>query len=355
MSHLMRMSVAAALVAVMTVVAPGASQAQDKKAELHLVIGTAYGAKIAQNHLFRWIVKPRLIQYSGGRISVDLQQQNKLCSEHKCIEQVQLGQIDIGVASSGNMGAFGNTFDTNFLPYLFKTDSFAAKIVDVRNSWYGKELRARVRKEMDLHLLATVVGGGFRSLDNTVREVRVPKDLKGIKIRVTKSPVEFSMIKDWGAIPVPYDWGQLYEGLQSGVVQGMYIPHLFTALRKFHEVTPYITETGGGMVLLNTSMSTKRFDSLPKWAQDVIEKVFEEFHAENLPVDRLASAQAVEILESQAKIYRPTAAEYALWESAAPKSWLKVKGRYRPETVIRLLEEQGSTKFLAALKKVGAL
>ena len=213
MSHLTRMTVAAALVAAMAVVAPGASHAQAKKAELHLVIGTAYGAKIAQNHLFRWIVKPRLIQYSGGRISVDLQQQNKLCSEHKCIEQVKLGQIDIGVASSGNMGAFGNTFDTNFLPYLFKTDSFAAKIVDVRNSWYGKELRARVRKEMDLHLLATVVGGGFRSLDNTVREVRVPKDLKGIKIRVTKSPVEFSMIKDWGAIPVPYDWGQLYEGL----------------------------------------------------------------------------------------------------------------------------------------------
>ena len=216
-------------------------------------------------------------------------------------------------------------------------------------------LRARVRKEMDLHLLSSVVGGGFRSLANTVREVRVPKDLKGIKIRVTKSPVEFSMIKDWGAIPVPYDWGQLYEGLQSGVVQGMYIPHLFTALRKLHEVAPYITETGGGMVTLNSSMSVKRFDSLPKWAQDVIEKVFAELRAESLAVDRMASAQAVEILESQAKVYRPTDAEYNLWAAAAPKSWLKVKGRYRPETVTRILEEQGQTEFLALLKKVGAI
>ena len=355
MSHLTKTAVAAALVAVMAAVAPGAAQAQAKKSELHLVIGTAYGAKIAQNHLFRWIVKPRLIQYSGGRISVDLQQQNKLCSEHKCIEQVKLGQIDIGVASSGNMGAFGNTFDTNFLPYLFKDDIYAQKILDMETGWYGKELRARVRKEMDLHLLGSNVSGGWRSLQNNVREVRVPKDLKGIKIRVTKSPVEFSMLKAWGAVPIPYDWGQLYEGLQSGVVQGMYIPHLFTALRKFHEVTPYITETGGGMVLLNTSMSTKRFDSLPKWAQDIIERVFTDFHAENLPVDRLASAQAVEILESQAKIYRPTEAELALWRAAAPKSWLKVKGRYRPETVTRLLKEQGLDDFLALLKKVGAI
>jgi len=354
MQHLMKSVVASALVAVMAAVAPGASQAQDKKGEIKLVIGTAYGAKIAQNHIYRWLVKPRLEQYSNGRFEVDLQQQNKLCSEHKCIEQVKLGQIDIGVASSGNMGAFGNTFDTNFLPFLYDTDSFAHKAV-AREHWYGKELQERVRKEMDLHLLATVVGGGFRSLANTVREVRLPKDLKGIKIRVTKSPVEFSMIKDWGAIPVPYDWGQLYEGLQSGVVQGMYIPHLFIALRKFHEVTPYITETGGGMVLLNTSMATKRYDGLPKWGRDVIDKVFKEFHDENLAVDRLASAQAVEILESQAKIYRPSKDELAQWAAAAPKSWLKVKGRYRPETVTRLLEEQGMTEFLGLLKKVGAL
>jgi TRAP-type C4-dicarboxylate transport system substrate-binding protein len=355
MSQLAKAAVAAALVAVMAAVAPGTAQAQAKKGEVHLVLATGYGAKISMNHLFRWLIKPRLMQYSGGRISVDLQQQNKLCSEHKCIEQVKLGQIDIGSASAGNMGAFGSTFDTNFLPYLFKTDTYATKVLDVETGWYGKELRARVREEMDLHLLASVISGGFRSLDNTVREVRVPKDLKGIKIRVTKSPVEFSMIKDWGAIPVPYDWGQLYEGLQSGVVQGMYIPHLYTALRKFHEVTPYITETGGGMVTLNQSMSTKRFDSLPKWAQDVVEKVFRDFRNESLAVDRLAAAQAVEILESQAQIYRPTDAEYALWSAAAPKSWLKVKGRYRPETVTRLLEEQGQTEFLALLKKVGAI
>ena len=127
-------------------------------------------------------IAPRLVQYSGGRISVDLQQQNKLCSEHKCIEQVKLGQIDIGSSSAGNMGAFGSTFDTNFLPYLFKTDSYAMKVLDMKTGWYGKELRQRVRKEMDLHLLASVVSGGFRSLDNTVREVRVPKDLKGIAV-----------------------------------------------------------------------------------------------------------------------------------------------------------------------------
>jgi TRAP-type C4-dicarboxylate transport system substrate-binding protein len=355
MSHLAKTVVSAALVAVMAAVSPGTADAQAKKGEIHLVAGTGYGNKIAMNHLFRWLVKPRLMQYSGGRISVDLQQQNKLCSEHKCIEQVKLGQIDIASASAGNMGAFGAAFDTNFLPYLFKDDAYATKVLDTDTGWYGQELKKRVRDEMGLHLLSSVVSGGWRSLQNNVREVRVPKDLKGIKIRVTKSPVEFSMLKAWGAIPIPYDWGQLYEGLQSGVVQGMYIPHLYTALRKFHEVTPYMTETGGNMATLNQAMSTERYDALPKWAQDVIDRVFADLRHESLAVDRLSRAQAVEILESQAKIYRPTEAEYNLWAAAAPKSWLKVKGRYRPETATRLLQEQGLTEFLELLKKAGAL
>ena len=47
--------------------------------------------------------------------------------------------------------------------------------------------------------------------------------MKGLKWRVTKSPVEYMLVKNWGAVPVPYDWSQLYTGLQSGVVEGQYV------------------------------------------------------------------------------------------------------------------------------------
>jgi hypothetical protein len=98
-------------------------------------------------------------------------------------------------------------------------------------------------------------------------------------------------------------------------------------------------------------MSTKRYDSLPKWAQDVVDRVFPDSRNESLAVDRLSTAQAVEILESGAEIYHPMDAEYNLWAAAAPKSWAKVKGRYHPETIIRILEEQGLTDFMGLLKK----
>lgn len=349
MSRAFRIVLAAAAIAGVAAVTP--AHAQDR-GEVHLVIGTGYGEKIAMNHLFRYLVKPRLVKYSGGRISVDLQQENKLCSEHKCIEQVKLGQIDIGSSSSGNMGAFGKTFNINFLPFIFASDTYAQEVL---NGWLGEYLREQAREEMGLHLLGSFVGGNYRALANTEREVRVPSDLTGIKIRVTKSPVEFNLIKEWGGTPVPYDWGQLYEGLQSRVVQGMYIPYLFIALRNFHEVTPYITETGGGMVVLNVSMSANRWDGLPDWAKEVVTRVFAEMGAENTGVDRMASARSVEILESKAQLYYPTPEESEQWFAAAPAAWLKVKGQYDPAIARRLLEEQGQTTLIGLMEDAGAL
>ena len=265
---------------------------------------------------------------------------------------MKLGQIDIGSSSSGNMGAFGKTFNINFLPFLFASDTYAQKVL---NGWLGDYLREQAREEMGLHLLGSYVGGNYRALANTEREVRVPADLTGIKIRVTKSPVEFNLVKEWGATPVPYDWGQLYEGLQSGVVQGMYIPYLFIALRNFHEVTPYITETGGGMVILNVSMSASRWDGLPDWAKEIVTRVFAEMGAEATGVDRMASARSVEILESKAEVYYPTPEEGEQWFAAAPAAWLKVKGQFDPAIARRLLEEQGQTRLIGLMEEAGAL
>ena len=72
--------------------------------------------------------------------------------------------------------------------------------------------------------------------------------MKGIKWRVTKSPIEYTLVKNWGAVPVPYDWAQLYQGLQTGVVSGQYVATPWQHVAKLHEVAKYFTEIGGLMV-----------------------------------------------------------------------------------------------------------
>ncbi len=334
---------------VLVALSPGLAQAQ---AKTKLVLANGLAPLVTINQIFEFLLAPRLELYSGGAITTDVKGNNTLCSEHKCVEQARLGQVDIVTASSENMGAFGKTFDINGLPFLFKDDTWAQKQL---NSWLGDYLKEEAAKEQQIHVLGVIVSLGFRNLDNKVRPVRVPADLKGIKIRVTKSAVEATLIKEWGAIPIPYDWAQLYEGLQSGIVQGMYIPDGYVAARKFHEVTPYITAVEGMLVTHVVSMPKKRYDSLPPVAQKAVDRVSREMLEENLALDRMQRAKLRQDVLTKAKIYYPTPAELKLWFAAAPKAWVTLKGRYDPKIARRSLEEQGQKDLIAILEKEGAL
>src|SRR3989440_7673807 len=250
---------ALAAAAVCTCAAPVHSQ--DK---LRLTIANGIAPNVPTHWWFKDYIGPELRKQSNGRIEVNVQVNGTLCSEHKCVEQARLGQIDIGSVSAGNIGSFGSTFDILNLPYIFKDDPAAEKLI---NGWLGKELSVRAEKEMGLHIIAIIPSYSFRNIDNSKREVRVPEDLRGLKIRVTKSPVELNLIRTWGATAVPFDWGQLYEGLQTGVVDGMYIPDAYVAAQKFYEVAKFITVTGGGWNAHIIFMDKKRYDRMPQWAK----------------------------------------------------------------------------------------
>lgn len=338
-----------ATLAMLTGLSPGLAEAQEK---VKLVLANGLAPLVTLNQMFEFLIAPRLELYSNGLIVTDVKGNTTLCSEHKCVEQARLGQVDIVTASSENMGTFGKTFDINGLPFLYKDDTWAQKLL---NGWLGEHLKAEAVKEQQIHVLGIVVSLGFRNLQNKVRQVKTPADLKGIKIRVTKSPVEFTLIKQWGGVPIPFDWAQLYEGLRTGVVEGMYIPDGYVAAQKFQEVTPFITDIGGMLVTHVVSMTKKRYDSLPPVARSAIDRVGREMLEENLALDRMQRSKLVAEVKKQAKYYYPTEAERKQWAALAPKTWVELKGRYDPKIVRRVLEEQGQKDLIALLEKEGAL
>src|SRR4029077_6078570 len=91
----------------------------------------------------------KLVEYTNGRVAVNMQVNSTLCVEHKCVEQAKLGQIDIGQISGGNIGAFGTTFDILNLPYIFKDDESAEKLI---GGWLGEELNKRSAGQMGLDI-----------------------------------------------------------------------------------------------------------------------------------------------------------------------------------------------------------
>lgn len=321
-------------------------------AEIELRLGTAAAPAWSLGKLISEVFAPRLAEYSDERLELIVHDRGSLCSEHACVEQVGLGQIDIATVSSGNVGAFGTTFDIVNLPYLFQGQAEASQIL---NNWLAAELSKRAAAEMGMHVIALVPVGGFRNVVNTEREVRVPADLRGLKIRVTKSPTEFNLVKAWGAAPVPYDWASLYEGLQSGVVQGMYLQDTFTAAGKFYEVVNHVTIVEAAFSAHPIMMSKSRYDELPGWARAAIDQVGEDLQREGFAYDLAWQEEAVKAMEGRVASYTPDEEERALWQTGARDAWLAVKGAYDPAMAKRILEEQGQTALIEELEAVGAL
>lgn len=330
----------------------GFAAAAAAEEKITLQLGTAAQPGWSLGKVINEVLKPKIEEYSEGRIEVVVHGGGSLCSEQACVEQVGLGQIDIASVSSGNVGAFGTTFDIINLPFLFRDQSAASAML---NDWLAEDLAQRATAEMGMHMLALIPVGGFRNLVNTEREVRVPADLHGMKIRVTKSPTEFNLVKAWGAAPIPYDWSSLYEGLQSGVVQGMYLQDPFTAAGKFYEVASHITEVGAAWSAHPILMSEARYEALPDWARAAIDKAGADVQRAAFDYDLAWQRSAVQAMEGEVAIYRPTEPEMDLWREGAREAWVAVKGAYDPDLARRILSEQGLDKLIADLEAAGAL
>lgn len=339
----------AAALALAAGLAGAAASAEDK---ITLQFGTAAQPAWSLGKVIEEVLIPKLGEYSDGRIAVELHGGGSLCSEHACVEQLGLGQIDMATVSSGNVGAFGTTFDIINLPFLFVNQDEASAIL---NDWLAEELKSRVEAEMGMRMIALIPVGGFRQVVNTEREVRVPGDLAGLKIRVTKSPTEFNLVQAWGATPVPYDWASLYEGLQSGVVQGMYLQNPFTAAGKFYEVVSDVTMVNGAWSAHPILMSQERYEALPDWARDAIDKAGADVQAAGADYDAAWQETAVGAMTGKVAIYEPTAEEMAEWRAGARQAWAAVKGAYDPAMARRVLADQGLDAFTAALEDAGAL
>lgn len=325
------------------------AQAQEK---ITLTVGTAASPAWSLGEAVINVLKPGLEKHSNGRIEVVVHDKGSLCSEHACFEQMKLGQIDIATVSSGNVGAFGTTFDIINLPYLFKDDATADRIL---NGWLAADLGKRAEKEMKVHTIALIPVGGFRNIVNTEREVRTPADLKGLKIRVTKSPTEFNLVKAWGAVPVPYDWAQLYEGLQSRVVQGMYLQDTFTAAGKFTEVVKHVTAVGAAFSAHPILMSLDRYQKLPAWAREAIDKTGADLMRQGLALDLAWQKRAVGAMAGKVAVYTPTEQELELWHTGAKDAWVAVRKTYDPALARRILEEQKQTGLIRELESAKAL
>ena len=324
-------------------------------AEIVLKAGTSWNDKFPMSEMLKGVLKPMMEKHSGGKLSMDVHMAKSLCSEKTCVEQVKLAQTDIGTASVANYGGFHRTYEILTLPYIFKDDASAKKILD--DFLFDTLDKISVSKDK-MKILAVVPLLGFRNLETNVGVIKTPKDLKGVKIRVTKSPLDGALLRSWGAVATPVAWAETYDAVQQKVVRGLYIQRSVHAMMKFHEVSKYVTLTGGAWTPMVIFMSMKKYASLPGWAQTALDKAASDLRAKAFGIDAKYASKMGAKNVHKVSYYTPNAGEMAQWRAASTRAWLvgKKLKLYDAKLAPRILEAQsGLGGMIKALEKAGAL
>lgn len=173
---------------------------------------------------------------SNGRIIIDVYHSAQLFDEKSAIEALQMGGLAFCRVNAQPISDFSPIFGVLSLPYIFRDEDHLWKTL---NGPIGNELLDELKVSGIVGL--TYYDSGSRSFYNNKRAIRTVADMKGLKIRVQQSKLMMGLVTALGASPTPMAYGEVFAGLQSGVIDGAENnwPSYFST--SHFEVAPFLT------------------------------------------------------------------------------------------------------------------
>jgi tripartite ATP-independent transporter DctP family solute receptor len=263
-------------------------------------------------------------KYSQGRAKVELYANGRLGDNSSMLEQI-LNENIFGICTGEKpFSSFYKVLQVTSIPYVFKDDVMQHKILD---GSFGRKLFNDMAAKSGFRVLSWGNGGGFVCFSNRKKKLRVPADMKNLKMRCADVPLDMAVAKASGAIPCPVAWLEVYSALQTGVVDGMF--HLPTVLlgMSFQEVQKYLTLSRHSVTTSMIVTNEKFLKSLPADLQKVFVKAGQEASIAERRAAADMDAYALKVLEQKGmQIYKPTLAEMKIWEKtlkAPGVAWFK--------------------------------
>jgi len=231
----------------------------------------------------------KMKERTQGRIKVDVYSDGVLGSEIEMFEQVRTGALDIVVTSPGNLAPFFKEMDLFDLPFLFKDHAHRDAVA---NGPVGKRYAENIEKKADSVVLG-YFGGSVRNMICRSKPINSINDLQGLKMRVWQSTVVIDTWKGLGTVPSVIAYAEVYNALQTGVVECAENESLTFTTAKWAEAAKSVALTQHSITIRPFLMSAKNLAKLSKADQDLVREV-----------GRQASAYEVELEVGQDKVAR---------------------------------------------------
>src|SRR3977135_2790234 len=221
---------------------------------------------VAAEKFKEWVEK-----YTNGKVKVEVYPNSQLYKDKEELEALQLGAVQMLAPSNSKFGPIGvKEFEVFDLPYILPDLPTLRKVTD-------GPLGARLLKLLDAKGMTGLAywDNGFKEMSANKKLV-TPADYKGVKFRIQSSKVLEAQFRSLGSIPQVMGFGEVYQALQTGVVDGQENTWSNIYTQKMHEVQKYATVTNHGYIGYVGVVNKRFWDGLPAESRDELSKAMKD-------------------------------------------------------------------------------
>ena len=252
---------------------------------------------------------------SNGRIEVVLNPAASLGTAPQVLDLLVRNTVQ--VAGSMPTGVIASkycpTLNALNIPYLINDGNVAIDVMTTPK--IINHVNDQLIKTAGIKFLS-VEFEGLRYITNSVRPIKKPADLKGLKFRVMEGEVYSTVMKQLGASPVPIAWAELYTGLQTKIADGQENPAMNIVYKALQEVQKYMTIPGPFGAVSGMFINNSFYNSLSKEDKWVVDTAAEYASQADRGVFEVKNMEALETLKKKLEVYVLSSAELEEFKKA---------------------------------------
>src|SRR5690242_9539472 len=247
-------------------------------------------------------------KYTNGKVKVEVYPNSTLYKDKEELEALQLGAVQMLAPSNSKFGPIGiKDFEVFDLPFLLPNIEALRKVTD-------GPIGQKMLKLLDSKGMVGLAywDNGFKEMSAN-KPLHMPEDYKGQKFRIQSSKVLEAQFRLLGAIPQVMAFSEVYQALQTGVVDGQENTPSNIYTQKFYEVQKYTALTNHGYIGYVVVVNKKFWEGLPADVRGQLEKAMNEATVYSNKISESENAEALDDIKKSGKtqIIIPTGAEMA--------------------------------------------
>jgi len=273
-----------------------------------------------------------------GRVKVEVYPNSSLFKDGEEMEALQLGSVQLLAPSLAKFGPLGvREFEVFDLPYIFDNYDELHKVTE-------GPVGAALFKKLDSKGITGLAywDNGFKVMSSN-KSIKVPADYKGQKMRIQSSKVLGDEMKALGAIPQVMAFSEVYQALQTGVVDGTENPPSNFYTQKMHEVQKYLALTDHGYLGYAVIANKKFWDGLPADVRTALEGAMKDATKFGNDIAKKENDEALDAVRKSGKtqILTLTADEKAAMKKALVPVHKENESRVGRETIQAVYQATG--------------